>query len=145
MLRLRPANAMILLLGSASIHAFEHQRCRRLCIQTELAFVKYSQLTLAFSCGARSAFKLGGKDYLRSTLSRRQLQGFVGPRQLSQLGCSNARFSTSFYQFILNLRTAFPCFPVHGELWFPFESAFAHSDDQSLPPASNKRNDDASD
>jgi len=34
-------------------------------------------LTLAFSCGARSAFKLKGKDYLRSMLSRRQLQGFV--------------------------------------------------------------------
>src|SRR2546428_6248884 len=31
--------------------------------------------TLAFRCGARSAFKQG---YLRSMLSRRQLQGFVG-------------------------------------------------------------------
>ena len=33
--------------------------------------------TTAFSCGARSAFKLREKDYLRSMLSRRQLQGFV--------------------------------------------------------------------
>src|SRR6266576_2719713 len=36
-----------------------------------------SRLTLAFSCGARSASKLKEQDYLRSTLSRRQLQGFV--------------------------------------------------------------------
>jgi hypothetical protein len=36
------------------------------------------RITLAFSCGARSAFKLIGKGYLRSMLSRRQLQGFVG-------------------------------------------------------------------
>jgi hypothetical protein len=34
-------------------------------------------LTMAFSCGARSAFKLREKDYLKSMLSRRQLQGFV--------------------------------------------------------------------
>jgi hypothetical protein len=33
--------------------------------------------TLAFSCGARSAFKLKEQSYLRSMLSRRQLQGFV--------------------------------------------------------------------
>jgi hypothetical protein len=32
---------------------------------------------LAFSCGARSAFKLKERSYLRSILSRRQLQGFV--------------------------------------------------------------------
>ena len=38
------------------------------------------RITLAFSCGARSAFKLNGKDYLRSMLSRRQLQGFVRQR-----------------------------------------------------------------
>ena len=38
-----------------------------------------SQPTLAFSCGARSASKLTEQGYLRSTLSRRQLQGFVGP------------------------------------------------------------------
>jgi hypothetical protein len=36
-----------------------------------------SHPTLAFSCGARSAIKLKEKDYLRSMLSRRQLQGFV--------------------------------------------------------------------
>jgi hypothetical protein len=36
--------------------------------------------TLAFSCGARKAFKLKERDYLRSMLSRRQLQGFVMPR-----------------------------------------------------------------
>jgi hypothetical protein len=34
--------------------------------------------TLAFSCGARSAFKLKEQGYLRNMLSRRQLQGFVG-------------------------------------------------------------------
>ena len=33
---------------------------------------------MAFSCGARSAFKLKEQGYLRSRLSRRQLQGFVG-------------------------------------------------------------------
>ena len=33
---------------------------------------------MAFSCGARSAFKLKEKGYLRKMLSRRQLQGFVG-------------------------------------------------------------------
>jgi hypothetical protein len=35
------------------------------------------RITIAFSCGARSAFKLKGRDYLRNMLSRRQLQGFV--------------------------------------------------------------------
>ena len=35
---------------------------------------------MAFSCGARSAFKLREKDYLRNMLSRRQLEGFVGQR-----------------------------------------------------------------
>jgi hypothetical protein len=33
---------------------------------------------MAFSCGARAAFRLMEKGYLRSMLSRRQLQGFVG-------------------------------------------------------------------
>jgi hypothetical protein len=32
---------------------------------------------MAFSCGARSAFKRGKEDYLKSMLSRRQQQGFV--------------------------------------------------------------------
>ena len=32
---------------------------------------------MAFSCGARSASELMLKGYLRSMLSRRQLQGFV--------------------------------------------------------------------
>jgi hypothetical protein len=32
---------------------------------------------MAFSCGARSAFKLKEQYYLRNMLSRRQLQGFV--------------------------------------------------------------------
>jgi hypothetical protein len=36
--------------------------------------------TPAFSCGARSPFKLKEQDNLRSTLSRLQLQGFVGRR-----------------------------------------------------------------
>jgi hypothetical protein len=35
---------------------------------------------MAFSCGARSAFKLKERSYLRKMLSRRQLQGFVGRR-----------------------------------------------------------------
>jgi hypothetical protein len=35
------------------------------------------RITLAFSCGARSAFNLKEQDYLRNMLSRRQLQGFV--------------------------------------------------------------------
>jgi hypothetical protein len=39
--------------------------------------IEGKHLTLAFSCGARSAFKLMGKGCLRSTLPRRQLQGFV--------------------------------------------------------------------
>ena len=33
---------------------------------------------MAFSCGARLAFKLKEQGYLRDMLSRRQLQGFVG-------------------------------------------------------------------
>jgi hypothetical protein len=36
-----------------------------------------NRTTLAFSCGARSAFKLMEQSYLRTTLPRRQLQGFV--------------------------------------------------------------------
>jgi hypothetical protein len=40
-----------------------------------------SNITLAFSCGARSAFTLKERSYLRSTLPRRQLQGFVGRRR----------------------------------------------------------------
>jgi hypothetical protein len=44
------------------------------------ALITRSNPTLAFSCGARSAFKPKAKDYLRSMLSRRQLQGFVGQR-----------------------------------------------------------------
>src|SRR6266545_6347020 len=39
--------------------------------------IDFVRPTLAFSCGARSASELKGKDYLRSTLSRRQLQGLV--------------------------------------------------------------------
>ena len=40
---------------------------------------------MAFSYGARSVFKLKKKNYLRSMLSRRQLQGFV------MLRCSVSR------------------------------------------------------
>src|SRR5687768_15556085 len=36
-----------------------------------------SHITTAFSCGARTAFKLKEQSYLRAMLSRRQLQGFV--------------------------------------------------------------------
>src|SRR5882672_2733707 len=47
-----------------------------------------SNITIAFSCGARSAFTLKEQGYLRNMLSRRQLQGFVGARS------SNSRIST---------------------------------------------------
>ena len=47
------------------------------------AWVRGSRITLAFSCGARSAFKLKEKGYLRNMLSRRQLQGFVRRRLLN--------------------------------------------------------------
>jgi hypothetical protein len=47
-----------------------------------------SEITLAFSCGARSAFKLKETSYLRSMLSRRQLQGFVRCR-LHQWGTAS--------------------------------------------------------
>ena len=39
---------------------------------------------MAFSCGARSASSLVEKDYLRSMLSRRQLQGFVRLRSVER-------------------------------------------------------------
>jgi hypothetical protein len=46
---------------------------------------------LAFSCGARTASELKERDRLRTTLSRRQLQGFVRrrvERKLNdRLGC----------------------------------------------------------
>ena len=48
------------------------------------------RLTPAFSCGARSAFKLEGKGYLRNMLPRRQLQGFVGLRCTGNLAPRNA-------------------------------------------------------
>ena len=35
-------------------------------------------LTMAFSCGARSAFNREEQGYLRTTLSRRQLQALLG-------------------------------------------------------------------
>ena len=38
-------------------------------------------ITMAFSCGARSAFRVKERSYLRNMLSRRQLQGFVGLRR----------------------------------------------------------------
>jgi len=41
--------------------------------------------TLRFSCGARSAFNREKKDYLRSTLSRRQLQALVRLPRLDEL------------------------------------------------------------
>jgi hypothetical protein len=39
--------------------------------------IKGRGITLAFSCGARSASKVSVESYLRNTLSHRQLQGFV--------------------------------------------------------------------
>jgi hypothetical protein len=43
-------------------------------------FIMGKHLTMAFSCGARAASKLKERSYLRSMLSRRQLQGSVGRR-----------------------------------------------------------------
>jgi hypothetical protein len=51
-----------------------------LIITRAKSFKDESRRTLAFSCGARSAFKLKEQDYLRNMLSRRQLQGFVRQR-----------------------------------------------------------------
>ena len=45
-----------------------------------------SRLTLRFSCGARSASKLKERNYLRSMLSRRQLQALVMPRSMISIG-----------------------------------------------------------
>jgi len=42
------------------------------------SYLLRSEITPAFSCGARSAFKLKEIGYLRKMLPRRQLQGFVG-------------------------------------------------------------------
>jgi hypothetical protein len=42
---------------------------------------RYENPTMRFSCGARSASKLKVNDYLRSMLSRRQLQALVRCRR----------------------------------------------------------------
>ena len=61
-----------------------HKRDKEIRIACSYPFK--SNPTLAFSCGARSASDLKEKGYLRSTLSRRQLQGFVGHRLGKLLG-----------------------------------------------------------
>jgi hypothetical protein len=48
-------------------------------LQEVLTYGERSRPTLAFSCGARSAFTVKERSYLRNMLSRRQLQGFVIP------------------------------------------------------------------
>ena len=55
--------------------------------------------TLAFSCGARSAFNLGGSDCLRSMLSRRQLQGFVMRRGDFHPALENFRLTASMLRY----------------------------------------------
>jgi hypothetical protein len=66
------------------VFGFGHHRSQKDYIQRDICPRKSSvcsragsAITLAFSCGARSAFKLKEQGYLRSMLSRRQLQGFV--------------------------------------------------------------------
>ena len=59
--------------GSSVIYSLKTQSAKH-----QSSILRRSRhLTMAFSCGARSASKLKEKDYMRSTLSRRQLQGFV--------------------------------------------------------------------
>ena len=57
--------------------------------------VAIRRLTLAFSCGARSAFKLKEISYLRSMLSRRQLQALVG-RDVELFNLSLYQVSVSY-------------------------------------------------
>ena len=66
--------------------------------------------TTAFSCGARSAFKLKEQSYLRNMLSRRQLQGFVRRRDKQTTGTSwnaagnSGSIATNLFRFPLQLR-----------------------------------------
>jgi hypothetical protein len=46
-------------------------------VWTRLIKASLPNITLAFSCGARSAFNREVRNYLRNMLSRRQLQGLV--------------------------------------------------------------------
>jgi len=46
-----------------------------------LGLATSGNITMAFSCGARLAFKLKEQDYLKNMPSRRQLQGFVRRRR----------------------------------------------------------------
>src|SRR5687767_12099218 len=52
-------------------------------------------ITPAFSCGVRSEFEPKEQNYLRSTLSRRQLQGFVIRRRQEQHVYKISRASTA--------------------------------------------------
>src|SRR6266542_1521681 len=60
-------------------------------------------LTLAFSCGARSASKRNEGSYSRSMLSRRQLQGFV--RQRLQYNHSCWKSGLSAAQQLIGIRS----------------------------------------
>jgi hypothetical protein len=55
------------------------------CCQVSRCFTGFQiqgrGITPAFSCGARSAFKRKERSYLKTMLSRRQLQGFVRHRR----------------------------------------------------------------
>ena len=58
---------------------------------------------MAFSCGARSAFKLKEQGYLRSMLSRRQLQGFVRRSTAAHTNWMLLQLGTAF-QLKIDLR-----------------------------------------
>jgi hypothetical protein len=73
-----------------------------------MVMLKFHQIgdgrTLRFSCGAPSAFKLKERSYLRSTLSRRQLQGFVGrrvSREAREFPADNSPFTVPSHYSIL--------------------------------------------
>jgi hypothetical protein len=68
--------------GPLNVHLSTLQTQRQLWVRPGKTLgvfnLKRRKITPAFSCGARSAFMLKEQGYLRSMLSRRQLQGFVG-------------------------------------------------------------------
>jgi hypothetical protein len=80
----RPLHALVILPFDLIIQhpptTFEDQK--QLLSSPSLIHLLRSKITIAFSCGAQSAFKLKGRSYLRNMLSRRRLQGFVRLRRL---------------------------------------------------------------
>jgi hypothetical protein len=58
---------------------------KAIAMRTDNIFHDVERPTLAFSCGARTAFKLNERAYLRSMLSHRQLQALVMCVSLSQI------------------------------------------------------------